>query len=248
VIHRLSEGGSGGGPPRPDERWFEEVWAERDQSLFKLFGQVRKNPIALPPPELVRGICGEVDPRWLRNGVYVFEPTSERNSFAFCTAGLSTPWDARGLPDDPRGIDSGLGFELCLELDRFDLWAVDCLTRLMFYQVAVAAGRRAGRPIHPGEWLPFRPLLASPGAGPLRAFATLLHPSDHFLIRSGRVELVQLIGMTRAECAWIMAENLPVSSFLEKHVQRFGRVTLLERSDLDVPDYPVPPERAKYLE
>jgi hypothetical protein len=211
----------------------------RDRALFAILGEPRGGGIALPQPDVVLSMMGApIDPIWMTMGVYVLQNAAGKTTY--CTAGLSNPFDP---PLEP-GV-CGLGYELCME-SADEAWAIDCLMTLLFYQLAGLHERRPGRPIRPGEWMPLRPALPIPEGTKLRAFATTLHAASPVRGESGRFDLVQLVGMTKRELAWLVAESVSVADFIERIDDEVGRVTALDRSDMEVPDVDVPEAIVKY--
>lgn len=189
----------------------------RDRALFHVFGQPRGALLA-PKPELVRDVIGDpVDARWRTIGVYVFDAAG--GAKAFVTAGLSE-----------------LGYELCIESAN-EAWATECLTTLLVQQVASAVGRRPARPITPDQWIPLRPMLPVPETTKMRALAATRHARSPL---STGAELVQLVGMTKRELAWLVAESVSLSDYLERVARQFGLRTDLARPDIDVPDIGLP--------
>lgn len=190
----------------------------RDRALFQIFGEPRGGRIVSPSPELVRDASVDpADPRWLTTGVYAFERPDAANAYA--TAGLSE-----------------LGYELCIESPD-EAWAIECLTTVLVQQLASAAGRRPARPIAPGQWIPLRPALPVPETTKMRALAPTRHARSPL---STGAEIVQLVGMTKRELAWVVAESIPLADYVERVERQFGRVTDLARADIDVPDIGLP--------
>ena len=123
------------------------------------------------------------------------------------TAGLSTPWHLNGvadLPPHPFETKSGLGFELLLRTTEFSDWAISLLNRLMVYQLGTFEGRVVGSVIASGQRIPLLGLGCVPVGSSIEAVAIGV-PRDiepAFTLRTGTVDLLQVVGITREEYAW----------------------------------------------
>jgi hypothetical protein len=219
-----------------DSRFFRAILEQRDQGTYEqIFGRPFRNAIATVAPELLAETVPSFNPSWVHAGVYSFEPSAERNYWVYVSAGLSTPWGISGesaLPRNPADTPSGIGFELVVRTPQFNDWAINLLSRLMVYQLGVASSLIDGRRISLGERLPLRPLgIESPGS--IQAVVTGA-PDDlmpSFVLRSGRVDLIQLVGVTAQEYAWSVDHG--VQTLFDIMGQQSQWVTHFDRESIE---------------
>src|SRR6202012_3371390 len=127
----------------------------------------------------------------------------DRPHWTYLTAGLSTPWQlttASELPTQPARAVSGVGIELMLRTPIFDDWAISVLNRFMIYELGVSAGLIGGKLLSFGTRVPLKPI-GCKSSSQIEAVITC-PPGDlaaAFELRSGRVELIQLVGITARE-------------------------------------------------
>jgi hypothetical protein len=186
-----------------DDGLLERVWEYREVTLYpELFGQVSRG-IFVIPHELFARTFGQsdVDPRWLHYGVFEYAPTQSRESWAYVTSGMSTPWESADA--DPTGV-SGLGCEFVFESTTQGDWAIRRLWQLTAYQILLCHGRYEGRePMSPFDRLPLR----SPIWERASDIQTLmLVPPEEGRgtqqLESGSFDIVRVVGITDAETAF----------------------------------------------
>ena len=113
-------------PPADDpwQTWFEAVWADREERVYRqCFGDVGKG-IYTPKAELYTVDMKQEDfhPGWLHHGVFECPPGEHRASWLYATSGLSNPWNVEKPGElDPSGF-SGLGFEMLFECTEQAPW------------------------------------------------------------------------------------------------------------------------------
>jgi len=145
-----------------------------------------------------------VDPRWLHCGVFEFAPTETRSSWLYATSGLSNPSE-----QDPSEFGesklSGFGSELVLEAGLQADWAVRALSQLLAYDILLAHGRFGEfEPLHYGARVPLGGSING-GSDSEVCFVAIARPTHFeaaFQLDSGRVDLLQVVGITGSERDW----------------------------------------------
>ncbi len=188
--------------------WFEAIWRDREERVYpELFGKLPDTVIPIRA-EAFRAILGpeaEIDEQWLHFAVIEIQPNEKHSDWIYVTSALSQPWNAK----DPDELDatksSGFGYELVVRTRARAGWAVDLLHRLMAYQTGVYFEKIRGKLFDYFQWMPLNgsispQLTKSPVRGML-----LTHPHDfeaHFELKSGQVNLLQIVGITGPELAY----------------------------------------------
>lgn len=221
-----------------DTELFMEILEERDNRVYRsVFGSPYRNAIARVTPQLLADAVPSVDERWTNAGVYVFEPSSLRPVWTYVTAGLSTPWDVQeraALPRAPEEATSGVGVELVMQLPELNDWAIGLLNKLMLYQLAVADGLMKGERLDVAQRVPLLGIGCIPRDSNVQAIAVGF-PMDvpkSFVLPSGRVRFLQLVGITRDEYAWSIPRG--VESLIDALSTSHRLVTVLERPTLSI--------------
>ncbi|MGR8931916.1 MAG: suppressor of fused domain protein [Gammaproteobacteria bacterium] len=170
----------------------EESWEEREERSYKqLFGDTGPGIYPLSVELFERMDAKAVDPRWLSHGVFKCPPTESRSTWAYVTSGMSNPWDA----EKPKEY-SGLGVEFLMETENEETWAIEVLQTLMAYQLMLVAGQMGDfPPINYGHRVP----LALSESIRTMMFTRPVNFPDSFSIKSGKVDLLQAVGITPAE-------------------------------------------------
>jgi hypothetical protein len=184
----------------------ESVWEHREERVYPaLFGPVTRGIFPLSADLFTQTFKQQsVDPRWLHYGVFEFAPTLKRKSWLYATSGFSNPWE-----QDPSEFGksqfSGFGSELVMEARMQADWAVRTLRQLLAYDILIAHGRF-------GELDPLRSGARVPLGGPINGepdspicFIAIARPTHYeatFQLDSGRVDMLQVIGITAPERDW----------------------------------------------
>jgi len=190
-------------PPEEWQKWFEQVWAYREDVVYKqLFGSVGPQ-IETIPPQLFHqmGYQAEPDPRWLVHGVFEVAPSEKLPWWTYVTTALSNPWG-----DDPAAIDkdqpSGLGFELLMHTPNQARWAVQVLHWMMAVNILAGSGILQGETVFAGGRIPLHTSIdpENPGSKVRNLLITeAQHLVPGFKLPSGTVELLLCLGITDAE-------------------------------------------------
>lgn len=183
------------------EQWFESVWAQREDIIYRqLFGDIGASIHTIPAILFERMGQKEIDPRWTTHGVFECPPVGPRVSWLYVTSGLSNPW---GI--DPQTIKaeqpSGLGFEIVLQTPTRQKWAIQVLHWLMGVQILAASGLLQGEVVSAGMRIPLHTSI-DPDSESLIRNLIVTRPeeyADHFHLHSGVVELLLCIGITDSE-------------------------------------------------
>ncbi len=172
--------------------FLEESWEEREEKSYKeIFGDTGPGIFPLTNEIFDRMNVKGIDPRWLSHGVFMCPPTINRNTWAYVTSGMSNPWES----EEPEEY-SGLGVEFLMETENEETWAIEVLQTLMAYNLLLAAGQMGDFPLLDyGHRVP----LALSESIKTMMFTHPLNFADHFSIKSGRVDLLQVVGITPSE-------------------------------------------------
>lgn len=189
----------------------EAVWEQREAAVYpRLFGPLSRGTFVLSA-ELFAEVFGqsEVDPRWLHHGVLEFGPSPTRSTWVYVTSGTSNPWEQEPSEYN-HDANSGIGTELVLEVLAQADWAVGCLHKLLAYNILLAHGRfgDAG-PLDYGARVPLGGAINGDAGCQLR-FVFIAEPRSFpssFQLDSGRVDLLQIVGITEAERDLAKAEG-----------------------------------------
>jgi hypothetical protein len=193
-------------PPQQD--WFEEIWRKREEEIYPaLFGSLPDTVIPLPI-ETIRAILGyeaEVDEAWLHYAVVEVAPNEKHNDWIYVTSAFSQPWKAESQAElDPDG-SSGYGYEMLIRTPERANWAVDVLHRLGAYQLGVYHEKMKGKLFGWHDWMPLNgPISPDYPTSAVRGMF-ITHPRDfeaHFELPSGRVNFLQIVGITGPELAY----------------------------------------------
>lgn len=181
--------------------FLEESWEEREEIHYRrLFGSTGKGiyPLSFELFEKQFG-SKNIDPTWLTYGVFECPPDEKRKTWVYVTSGMSNPWVAEEKMDF-----SGFGVEFLMESFEESSWGIAALQSLMAFNILLSAG-------HYGE----REMLDYGHRVPLKIQPNIINvvfsaPKDHpisFDLKSGKVELLQVLGITAEELAYAKAHG-----------------------------------------
>jgi len=185
---------------RPWSDWFEEAWAQREETIYpSLFGELGEGIFTLDADVFSKSFRQtEIDPRWLRLGVFESPPNAHHASWLYVSSGLSNAWDDE--QPDPESA-SGLGCEFVFESTVRGDWAIRLVQNLVAYQILLSCGRYPGQPLlglH--DRIPVGGALPVPGSKITKLMLVEPEPLlDSFRILSGRVTLLRIAGITEDE-------------------------------------------------
>ena len=186
------------------ENWFQDVWAYREDVVYKeIFGQVGPNVHTIPPELFMRLGQPQPDPRWTVHGVFEVPPTDKLPFFTYVTTALSNPWGEK--PEDVNQAEpSGLGFELLIHTPTQAAWAIQVLHWLMAMNILAASGLLQGDTVSAGARIPLHTGIDP--ANPASAIRNLLileprHIPSRFTLPSGTVDFLLCLGITDDEMA-----------------------------------------------
>lgn len=204
--------------------FLEAAWEEREEKIYKeIFGDCGQGIYPLSTQIFNRMNAKAIDPRWLTHGVFKCPPTSNRKTWAYVTSGMSNPWESE-VPEEY----SGLGVEFVMETYEEATWAIEVLQTLMAYNLLLSTGQMGEYP--PLDYGNRVPLALS------EVIKTMLfcHPInfiEYFSIKSGRVDLIQVVGITPEELE--VAKKTTSIELIEKIVAKTGGLlTQKERSSV----------------
>ncbi len=230
--------------------WFQDIWRDREERAYpELFGQVPSTLIPLRV-ERLRQVLGQgvtIEDNWLHHAVVEIAPNQQHADWLYVTTGLSQPWKI----DDPAKLDrngySGLGFEMVLRAGERAGWAVDVLQALMAYQLGVYHEIKRGKLFEYYDWMPLNGPISPnfPDTEVRGMFVS--RPQDYparFELRSGQVDLLQIVGITGPELAYGLSLGM---GRLEKllYARHAAPVTDPARSSIELPQtFALPPQIA----
>lgn len=204
--------------------FLEESWKEREEKSYKdIFGDTGPGIFPLSHEIFDRMNAKGIDPRWLTHGVFKCPPTNLRSTWAYVTSGMSNPWET----EEPEEY-SGLGVEFLMETEKEETWAIEALQTLMAYNLLLATGRMGDfPPLDYGHRVP----LALSESIKTMMFTHPLNFPRNFSIKSGNVDLLQVMGITPSELE--AAKQTSSEQVKEKLISNTGGlVTCKERKSV----------------
>jgi hypothetical protein len=204
--------------------FLEESWEEREEKSYKaIFGETGPGIFPLSNEIFDRMNAEGIDPRWLTHGVFKCPPTEKRSTWTYVTSGMSNPWEV----EEPEEY-SGLGVEFLLETENEETWAIEVLQTLMAYNLLLATGQMGEFP--PIDYGHRVPLALSESIKTMMFTHPINFPSS-FSIKSGNVDLLQVVGITPSELE--VAKQSSSDELKEKLVSSTGGlVTCKERASV----------------
>lgn len=204
--------------------FLEKSWEEREEKSYKeIFGDTGPGIFPLSNETFDRMNAKEVDPRWLTHGVFKCPPTDNRSTWAYVTSGMSNPWET----EEPEEY-SGLGVEFLMETENEETWAIEVLQTLMAYNLLLATGKMGDSPLL--DYGDRVPLALSDSIKTMMFTQPVAFPSS-FSIKSGSVDLLQVMGITPSELE--EAKQTSSDNLKEKIVNvTGGLVTSKERASV----------------
>ena len=203
--------------------FLEEAWEEREEKLYKeLFGGTGKGIYPLTAELFTNNFGAEsIDPRWLHYGVFSCPPTEERNTWVYVSSGMSNPWES-----DKKEDFSGLGIELLSESEAESAWGIQLLQNLTAYNILLSVGKFGEQPmLDYGHRIPTK---IAPNLSHVVLSSPLSFPKS-IELKSGKVDLIQVIGVTPQELEF--AKNSSTSELVQLISNKQGSlVTIPERS------------------
>ncbi|MCO1336783.1 suppressor of fused domain protein [Microbulbifer sp. OS29] len=204
--------------------FLEESWEEREEKLYKkIFVDTGPGIFPIPNEIFDRMNAKGIDPRWLTHGVFKCPPTNNRSTWAYVTSGMSNPWET----EEPEEY-SGLGVEFLIETENEEMWAVEVLQTLMAYNLLLVTGQMGDFP--PLDYGHRVPLALSDSIKTMMFTQPASFPSN-FYIKSGAVDLLQVVGITPSELD--AAKQTSSDEIREKLVSNIGGlITSKERASV----------------
>ena len=191
----------------------EDAWEEREEVVYpEVFGDTGPGIYPLSNDVFEQLDAQSVDPRWLTHGVFQSPPNDTRNTWVYVTSGMSNPWES----DEPQDY-SGFGVEFVLETEQASTWAINVLLTLMAYNLMLASGQM-GEPglLDYGDRIPFA--LSDDIAA--MVIAPTFQLPENIDIKSGRVDFLQIVGVTEAELTH--AQETSSEALIEMLIEETG--------------------------
>ena len=191
----------------------EDAWEEREEVVYpEVFGDAGPGIYPLSNDVFEQLDAQSVDPRWLTHGVFQSPPNDTRNTWVYVTSGMSNPWES----DEPQDY-SGFGVEFVLETEQASTWAINVLHTLMAYNLMLASGQM-GEPglLDYGDRIPFA--LSEDIAA--MVIAPPFQLPENIDIKSGRVDFLQIVGVTEAELTH--AQETSSEALIEMLIEETG--------------------------
>ncbi|NWJ48172.1 MAG: suppressor of fused domain protein [Chloroflexi bacterium] len=230
------------------DEWFQRIWEEREEKIYtELFGKLPETVIRLHEQALkaILGAEAKILPEWLHYGVIEIAPNAHHSDWLYVTTGFSQPWNIDKETElNPNG-GSGTGIEIVVRTPERAGWAVDVLHRLSAYQIGVTSKIIKGKVFNYGDWMPLNGSI-DPGTPNSKVRGILVsQPRDFqagFSLPSGKVELLQLLGITGQELAYLLAKG---PTALEDLLYEQGAAPVINpnRESVELPNrFPLPKE------
>lgn len=179
----------------------EDSWEQREEQVYpQLFGGTGEGIYPLDA-SLFKNQFGieDIDPRWLHFGIFKCAPTSERRTWVYVTSGMSNTWES----DAPQEY-SGFGTEFILETEVESDWAINILRSLVAFNILVSVGHFGEKPlVDYGDRIPMK---IEPSIASLMVVKPLQYP-EYFDLESGRVDILQITGITAQELEYAKANG-----------------------------------------
>ncbi len=203
------------------EKWFEQIWADREERLYReFFGDTGPGIFTIPEATFVSLGCGEIDPRFLTHGVLECPPGEKHADWIYVTSGMSNAWGESPASANPAG-PSGLGYEFTVHARERARWPIQLLQWLMAVQLLTAAGMVKGELLQRHDRIPLggslgkkdglltHLLAASPADRGLSEEVLAGDPvyPPEFALASGRVEFLLIIGVTKREAEFAQSQS-----------------------------------------
>lgn len=184
------------------EKWFQDVWSQREDGVYReLFGTIGPHVHTVPPELFAQLGQPEPDPRWLVHGVFEVAPSDKHTCWTYVTTALSNPWGidpAHVKPTDP----SGLGFELIIQTPVQSPWAIQVLHWLIAVNILCASGKLQGETMFVGGRIPLHTSIDPRQPESLIRNLLVIEPTTvpaQFTLPSGTVDLLLCVGITDNE-------------------------------------------------
>jgi hypothetical protein len=202
-----------GAGDREWQKWFEGIWEDREERVYRaFFGGIGAGIYNLSEKLFLEQGAEAVDPRFLFHGVFECPPTERRREWVYVTSGMSNAWGA-----DPKTVNvaeySGLGFELTLHTKEQAVWGIRLLQYVMVVQLMMATGQRQGELVRANDrinlgaplWLAEGELTHLLVTEPVEG-TTADYPRQ-FVLGSGVVDLLLLVGITGKEAEFARTQE-----------------------------------------
>lgn len=204
--------------------FLQESWQEREKVVYpEIFGDIESQMYRLTEEVFLKIHAENIDPKWLNHGVFKCPPTASRPTWAYVTSGMSNPWE----DIEPQQF-SGLGVEFVLETKEEESWALELLQSLLAYSLLLESGQMGEYPpLDYGDRIPY----ALSEKIKAVIFSYPLNFPQSFNIKSGKVDLLQAVGVTSDELAYATRTASP---YLRDQliVETGGLVTSKERASI----------------
>lgn len=190
---------------------FEEVWSQREESVYKqFFGDTGKGIYVLDSDIFLKRFKQEsFDPRWLHYGVFQSPPNANRNTWLYVSSGMSNPWEKEPSKYTEDEL-SGLGVEFVLEAPEESIWAIRLLQDMVAYNILLSCGRMGDKPLLDyGDRIPLRASITPKFESELRSLI-IIQPSHYpsrFVLKSGKVDFLHFMGITDNELEFAKREG-----------------------------------------
>jgi hypothetical protein len=215
-------------------QWYEDCWADRDEVEYpKLFGAISEEVFTLEQTDALQAWLEsdlaevkELDPNWLPMGVRVAPPSAEYPYWSYVTSGLSNPFTVAPGAELEEAAPSGIGYEMVIHTPEEAQWPVLRLLDMMAYNLVCL------RAFALNHRYPVEGSLTG-GETKLNGFVFVRDTSRpaEFLLPSGKVQLLTLVGVTRNEMAFSRSNGMD-KLMAKLHDAGAGFITRPEREEV----------------
>jgi hypothetical protein len=212
------------------EKWFEGIWATREERIYPaFFGDLGPGIYGIPESTFQSIGGGEPDPRYLTHGVFESPPHDQRADWIYVSSGMSNPWGDTPETVDPANF-SGLGFEFTMHTSERARWPIQVMHWVMAVQLLVANGEVKGALLERADRIPLGGALWKKDG--LLTHILVTEPPEpampggyprEFLLPSGKVDLMLLIGITAREAEFAATQGDAALVNLLRHHGIFPR-------------------------
>ncbi|MFH2044874.1 MAG: suppressor of fused domain protein [Pseudomonadota bacterium] len=176
--------------------FLEICWEQREESIYKSLLEDLGPGIYPLDANVFRDKFKreELDPRWFHYGVFKCPPVANRKHWVYISSGMSNPWET----DSPEEY-SGFGTEFLIETQEESAWAITALHSLVAFNILLSVGHYGDKPlVDYGDRMPL-------SVEPYITNVMVTQPRDFpssFNLDSGRVDLLQITGITADELSY----------------------------------------------
>jgi hypothetical protein len=202
------------------KKWFEGIWAEREEGVYAgMFGDLGPGIYTIPVSVFEGLGCEKPHPRYLTHGVFECPPHGDRLEWVYVTSGMSNPWGENAETIKPDAY-SGLGFEFTMHTRERARWPIQILHWVMAVQILVATGELQGNLLERNDWFALGDPIWGRGSKGVLTHVLVCAPETYpaeFMLASGNVDMMLLVGISEREAEFAKTQGSEGLVKLLKH-------------------------------